>query len=118
MNKKKYNGKGAMKIIITLILAAFAFLAYYLWDTELKSKKSPGEKVTVEQEAVPQVRTMEDIRQSSVKVYYDNGTLKAERQFKDGKLNGVYRAYYEDGVLKAEGNYQDDKLEGVLKRYA
>ena len=49
--------------------------------------------------------------------YFDNGNLKAERHFKDGKLDGPYKIFYENGQLKLEGSYRNDQMNGVFKRY-
>jgi antitoxin component YwqK of YwqJK toxin-antitoxin module len=50
------------------------------------------------------------------KLYYPNGQLKLEANFKDDKLEGIKR-YYESGKLKEEANYKDDKLEGIGREY-
>ena len=52
-----------------------------------------------------------------VKSYYDNGNLKLEGNFKDGKYEGLGKGYYENGNLKVEGNFKDGKEEGLEKRY-
>lgn len=128
--KKKSEGTGIMRFLIIILLAVFVYLGYYFrdniktfhWKSFLDNimsfqwKNAP--KIEVSQEEAPKVKTMEVIRQSPVKVYYDDGALKAERNFKDGKLDGDYRTYYENGVLKEEGHYKEDKLEGILKRYS
>ena len=51
------------------------------------------------------------------KEYYANGNLHIEKTYKDGKLNGRYRAYYKNGKLREEANYQDGQLDGVVRRY-
>ena len=52
-----------------------------------------------------------------VKGYYPNGNLESEILSKDGKLEGLSKSYYENGNLKIEGNFKDDKLEGLSKVY-
>ena len=52
-----------------------------------------------------------------VKIYYPNGNLESEANFKDGKKEGLFKGYYENGNIRIEGNYKDDKLEGLSKRY-
>lgn len=52
-----------------------------------------------------------------VKEYYQNGILKAEWNYKNGKLNGVSRSYYESGELETEENYKNGKQEGITKWY-
>ena len=49
--------------------------------------------------------------------YYESGQLKAEYNYKNGKLDGFAREYYENGQLIAEGNYSNGKLEGISKMY-
>lgn len=52
------------------------------------------------------------------KGYYDNGSLKKETSYKNGKKEGVSRDYdYENGkILRAERLYKDDK-EVSIKEY-
>ena len=51
------------------------------------------------------------------KEYYENGTLKEEVSYNNGKLNGIFKEYYEDGSLKSEGNYNNGVLDGIVKEY-
>jgi len=51
------------------------------------------------------------------KEYYENGTLKEEVSYSNGKLNGIFKEYYEDGSLKSEGNYNNGVLDGIIKEY-
>jgi antitoxin component YwqK of YwqJK toxin-antitoxin module len=37
--------------------------------------------------------------------YYDNGNVKQEGSYKDGKLHGKWVAYNEDGTKQAMGEY-------------
>jgi len=49
-----------------------------------------------------------------VKEYYENGNIKSETSYKNGKvLNGLCKHYYPDGGLSKELVYED----GVLKNY-
>ena len=52
-----------------------------------------------------------------IKSYHENGNLKAEINYKNGKAEGLAKAYYPNGNLESEGNYKDDKLEGLKKVY-
>ena len=51
------------------------------------------------------------------RIYYENGQLKWEAPYKDGKENGVERKYYENGQLASEIPYKDGKADGVWKVY-
>ena len=51
------------------------------------------------------------------KEYYPNGVLKAERTYRDNKLNGITRIYYDNGRFKFEWNFKDGKRDGISKLY-
>ena len=52
-----------------------------------------------------------------IKSYYDNGALKEDIPYKDGKENGIGKVYYPNGNLKGEVNHKDGKEEGLSKLY-
>ena len=52
-----------------------------------------------------------------IKSYYDNGALKEDIPYKDGKENGIAKGYYPNGNLEAEISSKDNKLEGLSKTY-
>ena len=45
-------------------------------------------------------------------IYYDNGQLKEEKTFQNGKIEGVCKFYYEDGQLQFEGKFKNGKKDG------
>jgi len=47
------------------------------------------------------------------RVWYENGQLQYEANFKDGKVDGLYRDWYEDGQLQYETNCKDGYLDGL-----
>jgi len=49
--------------------------------------------------------------------YYTNGNIDAERNYKNGKENGIVRQYTLDGTLKAEKNYINGKQVGKQMQY-
>ena len=49
--------------------------------------------------------------------YYDDGKLKSEEIFKDGKKEGLARVYYKNGELQSEKNYMAGRVEGLVKTY-
>ena len=51
------------------------------------------------------------------KEYYENGNIKEEISYKNGKLNGVSKEYYENGSLKSESTFIDGVLNGKVKEY-
>ena len=40
---------------------------------------------------------------------FENGQIKYEENYKDGKREGIYKEWYENGELYYEGNYKDGK---------
>ncbi|MCB0753353.1 MAG: hypothetical protein KDC52_17915, partial [Ignavibacteriae bacterium] len=46
------------------------------------------------------VSFVDDILEGQSFWYYENGNLKTEKNYSNGKLNGVWRNYYESGLLK------------------
>ena len=53
----------------------------------------------------------------SPKVYYADGTLKAEFTYKEGKRNGLAKLYDKNGALAYEAVLTDDVLNGTVKKY-
>lgn len=51
------------------------------------------------------------------KVYYENGSIKAEIHTKNGILNGQANLYYESGRVKAREFYRDNTLQGISRWY-
>jgi Family of unknown function (DUF5758)/MORN repeat variant len=47
--------------------------------------------------------------------WYDNGRLKKEINYKNGKLDGLYRWWYENGQLEVETTYKDGKVDGLYR---
>lgn len=51
------------------------------------------------------------------KGYYENGNLKWESNYKNGKQEGKSKFYYKSGKLWTERNYKNNKREGISKTY-
>jgi antitoxin component YwqK of YwqJK toxin-antitoxin module len=52
-----------------------------------------------------------------VKEYWPDGQVKWERNYQDGKLDGMSREYGEDGTVLREESYKNDKKNGISKMY-
>ena len=63
------------------------------------------------------IKTTGKIPDGMVKEYYVSGKLKAEYNYKDGKLEGMSKFYYESKLLRAEENYKNGKPEGRYRVY-
>ena len=118
MGRKSAKGPELMRLFISImIIGGLAAGGYYYWNNSQRSSPNPVPIVTSAKSEKPVPRTMAEVRSAPVTVYYDNGQIKAQRNFSGGMLNGAYKLFYEDGTLKEEGFYKDDQLEGELKRY-
>ena len=59
----------------------------------------------------------ESVLYSTVRSYYEDGTIASEINYIDHKPVGVYCFYYPDGTLMEEGIWNDRHLTGSFKRY-
>lgn len=51
------------------------------------------------------------------KMYYEDGSLKAEGQLENGIKNGTWKFYYPSGALSSIENYADDQLDGEIEYF-
>ena len=48
---------------------------------------------------------------------YEDGQLKYEANFKDGKWDGLYQQWYENGQLEYEGNWKNGEYDGLHQEW-
>jgi len=48
------------------------------------------------------------------KEYWDNGKVKSETHYKDGKKDGLQTEWYENGQKSYEANYKKGKEDGIV----
>ena len=102
-------------LLLCLIVAVF-YASDWFWKPLLGISTSAPIPATLPQSStVTSLNQRKD--QGPVVLYFDNGNVKAERQFKDGKLDGSYKLYHENGQLKLEGTYRNDRMNGIFKKY-
>jgi len=46
---------------------------------------------------------------------FSNGQLRKERNYKEGKRDGLSKWWYENGQLRFEGNYKNGQSDGIRK---
>lgn len=51
------------------------------------------------------------------KDYWENGNLKSELRYEDGKLNGLCKWFTLSGKPQMEVTYKDNKMDGLLRRW-
>lgn len=49
--------------------------------------------------------------------FHQNGSVKREENYKDGKRVGIWKIYHDNGALKATLLYQSDVLNGVVSHF-
>lgn len=42
-------------------------------------------------------------------MYIENGNLKYETNFKNGKIEGIFKEYHENGNISVEANIKNEK---------
>ncbi len=62
------------------------------------------------QEAKPKHEIQDQMVKSTY--YYDNGQVKQQGFYKDGKLHGTWTAYNEDGTKQSIGEYNNGEKTG------
>ena len=51
------------------------------------------------------------------KEYWDNGKVRLERHYRDGKLDGLSTYFYENGIKMFEVHYKDGKKDGLMTHW-
>jgi len=51
------------------------------------------------------------------RVYRDDGTLKKETPYVNGKIHGTARTYWKNGMIKQEWSFIHDMFHGTMKHY-
>lgn len=65
---------------------------------------------------IEDIREKESFKLLQSKVFKNN-ILVLEKNYKDGKLDGIYKQYFDDGSLEIEGQYKEDKPAGIFYYY-
>jgi hypothetical protein len=59
----------------------------------------------------------DSVKTGLVKALFDNGKVRAEIKYKDGKKHGVAKEYFKEGGLFQEISYENGVKNGTAKRY-
>ena len=100
------------KILYSTIMATILFISVNGFAEKVYTEseiKSCGWSLTCTSDNVPLT--------GLVKRYYENGKLRGETTYKDGKEDGFSKLYDDDGVLKSMGMFQVGIAEGVYVEY-
>ena len=65
-----------------------------------------------------EMRTCKDGKWNGIaQVFFNDGKINIEGNYREDHLNGIFKTYYENGKLASEGNYVNDKPDGLSKNY-
>jgi antitoxin component YwqK of YwqJK toxin-antitoxin module len=93
-------------------------LEFFREYERLNTEKIKEEETETEEEVEEEISYKNDTKDGPWKSYYENGQLKEEGNYKDGKnYHGQYKEYHENGQLKHDGKYKDGIQEGICKLY-
>ena len=109
------------KMIFLLLLLSTSLFSQEI-DDYLSSEYTMGSALVLEPSEVVKTNRggffyMSRVGDGLIKEYHDNGQLKSEITYKDGKKNGPYTWYWDNGNISDQGAYKDGKLDGPIKIY-
>ena len=109
------------KMIFLLLLLSTSLFSQEI-DDYLSSEYTMGSALVLEPSEVVKTNRggffyMSRVGDGLIKEYHDNGQLKSERTYKDGKLDGLIKEYHDNGQLKSEITYKDGKKNGPYTWY-
>ena len=119
--------KKLLLILLSLPMIVFGQTEYHkeydaygkLYEGYLKNNKQDGVwKLYYANGQVKQEENWKDgYYQGLWKYFNQNGQITREVNYKDGEDDGLHRSWYENGQLEMEENYKDGELEGIWKLY-
>lgn len=111
--KKDSKGEIRMKqVLYATIMGTMLFVSVNGFAEKVYTEseiKSCGWSLTCTSDDVPLTGV--------VKRYYENGKLRGEATYKNGKKNGIVKWYHKNGNLRGEITYRDGKEEGSERWY-
>ena len=57
------------------------------------------------------------LKEGKEQSYYEDGKIKTETNWKDGKPDGLWKEWHENGQLKKEVNYKEGSRHGIYKEW-
>jgi TonB family protein len=63
------------------------------------------------------VRLKDNMREGEAKFYFENGMVKEERNYVNGKVNGLVKKYNEQGKISETINVEEGKREGPVSLF-
>lgn len=98
-----------MKNLFILLFVSLAIISF-------GQNRYKAEKTTIDlTDTLVYLRSNMELVQGIIYSKHENGQLKYEYNYKDGKLEGIARYWYENGKLRYEQNNKEGKLDGICK---
>ena len=100
-----------MAVKFRIILILFFVSTSYLAQTFYVRTYYPNNKIK------SKISYVDDVLDGTSYWFYDNGNLKEEKTYSNGKLHGWIIRYYESGLVKEEISVRDGIRDGLTRSY-
>ncbi|MDO8580301.1 MAG: hypothetical protein Q7S13_02355, partial [Candidatus Omnitrophota bacterium] len=93
------------------------------YDAEIKKYDAQGRLMETWNEKGDKIANKREFdesgkpREGVYKEYYDNGKIKSEGFYQDGRREGTFKGYHENGSLNFESEYKDSWPAGEMRTY-
>lgn len=114
---EKYKRNGKLKRTCEVNNGRVVSYTHYVGDIDDSQYSIDYELKTMSHYLRNHINMYTDL-EKTVKYYYDNGNVKEELNYKDGKLDGIARYYFESGALQEERHYKNGLKNGNTERYS
>ncbi len=88
------------------------FLFVFIYTVVVSAQDNPVKTYYPNGKIESEITYKDTIREGEAKFYYEDGTLKEERLYVNGRVAGLVKVYYPNGKLKELINIEDGKREG------
>lgn len=103
-----------MRTTITIILVSALILSCS--KREIRETKYENGQIK-EKYSVIQDKNGNFLRDGEYIKYYENGQKEEEKNYKNGKAEGLYKFWYKNGQLGEEYNFKDGEVNGLVKMW-
>ncbi|HSP87087.1 MAG TPA: TonB family protein [Ignavibacteriaceae bacterium] len=88
------------------------FLAALFYSISILPQDSPVKTYFPNGKVESEINYNGSVREGEAKFYYEDGTLKEERLYVNGRVEGLVKTYHPNGKIKELINLEDGKREG------
>ena len=114
--KKKKIIKPSM-IIGVIVICTLVFGVFYFRSGEVKVVKEKYDNGVAKEVWIYKRNLFGKKTKIKEISYFSNGKKESEREYKNGKVNGMARMWFKNGQLYMEATYKDNKVNGERIAY-